>query len=81
VSSDVLQPKKLPSQNEVGLRLSIRMHDPEGGFRDLLGILTSTSTVEKKDGTEVSFDPAKIALWKVVTTETTMRRKDDSAGS
>jgi hypothetical protein len=55
------------------------MHDPEGGFRDLLGILTSTTTVKKKDGTVVSFDPAKIALWKVVNIETTMRLKNDSA--
>lgn len=80
MSSDVLQPKSLPSQSEVGLRLSIRMHDPEGGFRDLLGILTSTTSVEKKDGTVVSFDPAKIAIWKVVTAETTMRRKNETAG-
>jgi hypothetical protein len=61
-------------QSEVGLRLSIRLHDPEGGFRDLLGILMSTTTVEKKDGTLVSFDPTQIALWKVVKTESTMRR-------
>jgi hypothetical protein len=56
------------------------MHDPEGGFRDLLGILTSTTSVEKKDGTVVSFDPAKIAIWKVVTAETTMRRKNETEG-
>jgi hypothetical protein len=42
------------------------MHDPEGGFRDILGILESIDEVRKKDGTLVKFDPTKIALWKVV---------------
>lgn len=56
----------LPSTAQIGLRVSIRLHDPSGGFRDLLGILESENTLKKKDGTVITFDPAKIAVWKVV---------------
>ena len=55
-----------PSAAHIGQRVSIRMHDPEGGFRDLLGVLESIDEVRKKDGTLIKFDPRKIALWKVV---------------
>ena len=55
-----------PSAAQIGLRVSIRLHDPSGGYRDLLGTLESENTVRKKDGTVVLFDPSQIALWKVV---------------
>lgn len=55
-----------PSVAQIGQRVSIRLHDPAGGYRDMLGILESENTLRKKDGTLVSFDPAKIAVWKVV---------------
>jgi hypothetical protein len=50
----------------VGSKVSIRLFDPEGVFRDILGTLLSPTVVRKKDGSEVSFDPARIFLWKVV---------------
>lgn len=59
----------LPSTAQIGLRVSIRLHDPSGGFRDLLGTLESENTVKKKDGTVITFDPAKIAAWKVVSSK------------
>jgi hypothetical protein len=55
-----------PSAAQIGQRVSIRLHDPEGGYRDLLGTLESATQVRKKDGSLVTFDPAKIAMWKVV---------------
>ena len=58
--------KALPSVAHVGQRVSIRSHDPEGGFRDLLGHLVSPTQVRKKNGQIVTFDPSQIALWKVV---------------
>ena len=63
-----------PSAAQVGQRVSIRMHDPAGGYRDILGVLESENTVRKKDGTVVTFDPAKIALWKVVPSKSVMKR-------
>jgi hypothetical protein len=55
-----------PSENEIGHRVSIRLFDPEGGLRDLLGYLETATAVRKKDGSLVTFDPARIAIWKVV---------------
>lgn len=55
-----------PSAAQVGQRVTIRLHDPAGGFRDILGVLESENTLRKKDGTLVTFDPTKIAIWKVV---------------
>lgn len=61
------QPRSLlPSINEIGQRLSIRCYDPEGGFRDLLGHLVSANQIRKKSGEVITFDPTKIALWKIV---------------
>ena len=55
-----------PSLAEIGKRVSIRLHEPVGGFRDLLGTLEEIDTVRKKDGSLVRFDHNVIALWKVV---------------
>jgi hypothetical protein len=55
-----------PFAAQIGQRVSIRLHDPAGGYQDILGVLESESTVRKKDGTIVIFDPANMALWKVV---------------
>ena len=52
--------------SSVGSRVTIRLHDPEGGFRDLLGILESPSTVRKRDGSLASFRWQDIFVWKVV---------------
>ena len=53
-----------PGVEDVGQRMTIRMHDPDGGYRDILGILDSPTTVRKRDGSIVSFDPERIALWR-----------------
>lgn len=55
-----------PSAAQIGERVSIRLHDLQGGYRDLLGILVSENTIKKKDGTLITFDPSKIAVWKIV---------------
>ena len=55
-----------PSESEIGKRVSIRLHDPQGGFRDLLGTLEEVDAVRKKDGTLAKFDLSSIFVWKVV---------------
>ncbi|HEY4898380.1 MAG TPA: cysteine--tRNA ligase, partial [Candidatus Nanopelagicaceae bacterium] len=60
--------KPAPSQAEIGSRVSIRLHDPEGGFQDLLGHLVAIDQVRKKNGQIITFDPGQIALWKIVPT-------------
>ena len=56
----------VPGLPEIGQRASIRLFEPEGGYRDLLGILESPTTIRKKDGSLITFDPGRIFLWKVV---------------
>jgi len=55
-----------PSPTEIGKRVSIRLHEPDGGFRDLLGTLEEIDAVRKKDGSLARFEHSAIALWKVV---------------
>lgn len=57
-----------PSEANIGQRVSIRLFDEEGGFRDLLGYLEELHAVRKKDGSLITFDPNRIFLWKVVPT-------------
>ena len=46
----------------IGQRLTLRLHDPEGGYRDLVGILESATTIRKRSGEIVEFDPQQIAI-------------------
>jgi len=46
----------------IGQRLTLRLHDPEGGYRDLVGILESATTIRKRSGEIVQFDPSQIAI-------------------
>jgi ribosomal protein S18 acetylase RimI-like enzyme len=50
----------------IGARVSIRFHDPEGGFRDLVGYLESENTLRNRHGELIEFDREKIALYKVI---------------
>jgi GNAT superfamily N-acetyltransferase len=46
----------------IGQRLTLRLRDPEGGYRDLVGILESATTIRKRSGEIVKFDPSEIAI-------------------
>ena len=58
--------KPAPSIADIGSRVSIRLHDPDGGYQDLLGHLVEINQVRKKNGEVITFDPSQIALWKIV---------------
>ncbi len=58
--------KQPPGVSDLGEKVSIRLHDPEGGYRDLLGILVEVDSVQKKDGSIHKFKAEAIAMWKVV---------------
>jgi hypothetical protein len=53
-------------EKALGSRVTVRLHDPEGGFRDVLGVLINPTTVSKKDGSLVAFNPEDIAYFKVI---------------
>jgi len=50
----------------IGKRVSIRFHDPEGGFRDLVGHLESENSLRNRHGELIEFDVEKIAIYKVI---------------
>jgi hypothetical protein len=67
--------KSAPTEGDLGSKVSIRLHEPDGSYRDLLGTLLSLDSIERKDGVVLKFDPAQIFIWKVVPEGTTMKRK------
>ena len=59
----------------IGHRFSIRLHDPAGGYRDVVGHLrTSTSLINRK-GEEISFDPEQIFVWREIVERTHLAGK------
>ena len=55
-----------PDAEKIGLRVSMLIRDEDGSRRELLGRLLTTSTILKKDLTEVKFDPASVISWRAV---------------
>lgn len=55
-----------PGLDDIGQRMTIRMHHPEGGYRDILGTLESPTSIRKRDGTVVHFAPDEIAIWRKI---------------
>ncbi len=56
----------VPGTSEIGVRLTIRVRDPQGNSRDLLGILQDDRTILRRDGSLATFDPDSITHWRVV---------------
>jgi GNAT superfamily N-acetyltransferase len=52
--------------DHIGKRLTIRLHDVDGGYRDIVGILESPSTLRHKDGREISFSQNEIAIYREI---------------
>jgi len=52
--------------DRIGQRFSIRLHDPAGGYRDVVGHLKSANTVVNRHGAEISFDPSQIFTWREI---------------
>ena len=50
----------------LGKRVTIRLHDPEGGFRDIVGRLESTRSLRNRHGKLIEFDHEKIFIWREV---------------
>jgi len=61
-------PEELVSQftELIGSRVSIRLHEPNGGFRDILGHLVTPNSLRKKNGEIIEFSHSEIFVWKKV---------------
>jgi len=61
----------------VGKRVSIRLREEIGGYRDLLGILVNANQVERKDGSIATFDPGSVFAFR----EVLPRNRSEAKGS
>jgi hypothetical protein len=61
-------PEELETQftELIGSRVSIRLHEPNGGFRDILGYLVTPNSLRKKNGEIIEFSHSEIFVWKKV---------------
>jgi hypothetical protein len=50
----------------IGKRVSIRLHDPEGGFRDIVGHLESATSLRNRHGELIEFSHGEIFIWREV---------------
>lgn len=50
----------------IGHRFSIRLHDPAGGYRDVVGHLKTATSLINRKGLEISFDPTQIFVWREI---------------
>lgn len=50
----------------IGKRVTIRLHDPEGGFRDIVGVLESTHSLRNRHGQLIEFSHSEIFIWREV---------------
>jgi N-acetylglutamate synthase len=53
----------------IGKRVSIRLHDPEGGFRDIVGHLESTTSLRNRHEELIEFSHDEIFIWREVITK------------
>ena len=59
----------------IGQRFSIRLHDPAGGYRDVVGHLKSATSLVNRKGQEISFDPEQIFVWREIVQRPTLAGK------
>jgi hypothetical protein len=50
----------------IGKRVSIRLLDPEGGFRDIVGHLESPTSLRNRHGELIQFSHNEIFIWREV---------------
>ena len=60
-----METQPLPLER-IGHRFSIRLHDPAGGYRDVVGHLKTATSLINRKGQEISFDPEQIFVWREI---------------
>jgi len=59
--------KSMPSLlGAIGKRVTIRLHEPNGGYRDIVGILQSERQLITSKSKTISFSPDEIAIWREI---------------
>lgn len=50
----------------IGKRVTIRLHDPEGGFRDIVGYLETPFSLRNRHDVLIEFEHEQIFIWREV---------------
>jgi len=50
----------------IGKRLTIRLHDPNGGYRDIVGTLETSHSLRNRHGRLIEFSHDEIFIWREV---------------
>ncbi len=50
----------------IGKRVTIRLHEPSGGYRDIVGILQSDNHLINSKSEKIFFSPDEIAIWREI---------------
>ena len=50
----------------IGKRVTIRLHEPTGGYRDIVGILQSERELITSKSKTITFSPDEIAIWREI---------------
>ena len=50
----------------VGKRVTIRLHEPGGGYRDIVGLLQNERQIINSKSEVISFSPDQIAIWREI---------------
>lgn len=50
----------------IGKRVTIRLHDPAGGFRDIVGVLETSHSLRNRHGLLIEFSYSEIFIWREV---------------
>ena len=59
--------KTVPSlRGAIGKRVTIRLHEPTGGYRDIVGILQSERELITSKSKSITFSPDEIAIWREI---------------
>ena len=59
--------KTVPSLlGAIGKRVTIRLHEPSGGYRDIVGILQSERLLINSKSETINFSPDEIAIWREI---------------
>lgn len=59
--------KTVPSLlGSIGKRVTIRLHEPTGGYRDIVGILQSERELITSKSKTITFSPDEIAIWREI---------------
>jgi hypothetical protein len=50
----------------IGKRVTIRLHDEDSGFRDIVGFLESPTSLRNRHGQLIEFSYSEIFIWREV---------------